>query len=153
MTAEINPRDHRVTGGHQHPNEQLVVTMWDYHHGIMMEIFVFQRGILVLMLGQIQHTAHHFSYLCFICTISSLLRPRILSCLLRSRTDSVTRSSSVIPHCKEALETRDQSREHNGAVTSVTRGTGEKLHDVTETFRLVNGESDTFRSGPELTSC
>ena len=94
--------------------------MWDYHHGITMVIIVFQRlKASMLMLGQIQHTAQHFSYLCFICTISSLLRPRILSCLLRSRTESVTRSSSVIPHCNEALES-DQSHEHNGAVTSVT---------------------------------
>ena len=40
-----------------------------------------------------------WSYLCFIWTISSLLSPLILSCLLRSLTERVTRSSSVIPHC------------------------------------------------------
>ena len=61
-----------------------------------------------------------FSYLCFICTISSLLRPRILSCLLRSRTDSVTRSSSVIPHCNQSDQRRGEERTMERGVTRVT---------------------------------
>ena len=39
------------------------------------------------------------TYLCFMVTISSRLRPRILSWRLRSRTESDTSSSSLIPHC------------------------------------------------------
>ena len=73
-------------------------------------------GITIIVFQRLK-ALQHYSYLCFICTISSLLRPRILSCLLRSLTERVTRSSSVIPHCNEALETSDQSHEYNG-VTS-----------------------------------
>ena len=36
--------------------------------------------------------------LCFMLTISSLVRPLIFSCRFKSRTESVTKSSSEIPH-------------------------------------------------------
>ena len=42
------------------------------------------------------------AYLCFIWTISSLLSPRIFNWRLRSRTERVTNSSSVIPHWKRS---------------------------------------------------
>ena len=44
------------------------------------------------------------THLCFMVTISSRLRPRILSWRLRSRTDSDTSSSSLMPHCTSGGE-------------------------------------------------
>ena len=37
-------------------------------------------------------------YLCFMVTISSLVSPRIFSARLRSRTERLTSSSSLMPH-------------------------------------------------------
>ena len=71
---------------------------WYYRPPRIGRFILHQRTVQFRGENDIMIEMKMISYLCFICTISSLFNPLIFSCLFKSLTESVTRSSSVIPH-------------------------------------------------------